>query len=390
MYKYLYRPSLMKRRYLCPASAILEHNIPDNPVESDICREGIMIHDALARGICPATFTQEQRDIFDYCINFKKDMFGIVDNNITRNVFIEKKLRLFDDNLSVIIDGTADFGVVGDDDTVSIVDWKIGYNEVDDVIDNLQLACYAAMAMQTFEKNQCICHVVQPRVRVKKPFTFTKLDIIIQNITNIIQECENSTLDNARYAKSDDMIEACRYCKANMICEARKKVINESANNMELDINRKKHLATGMTPVELTNFYLEYKNKLKIMNKFMDDVEKQIIKTAEEDVLLQECAGIKIEKKLGNRYIENQELAITQLESMGIQKPLISESMQLSISALEKLWIQTNSKKKGVTKKELAIEFKEMTKKIFKRDESNVISAQSVENLLSTRNLIQV
>ena len=142
MYKYLYRPSLMKRRFLCPASAILENNIPDNTTESDICKEGIMIHDALAKGICPDFFTENQRDMFNYCIQFKKDTFGLTSDSNDKNVFIEKKMRLFDDDFSVILEGTMDFGFLLKY-IIHIADWKFGYKEVDNVIGNLQLACYA-------------------------------------------------------------------------------------------------------------------------------------------------------------------------------------------------------------------------------------------------------
>lgn len=390
MYKYLYRPSLMKRRFLCPASAILEHNILDEP-ESDICKEGTMIHDALAKGVCPDFFTEQQKDMFNYCMQFKNDTFGLASDSNDKNVFIEKKMRLFDDDFAVIIDGTSDLIVCGDDKTVSIVDWKFGYKEVDDVIDNLQLACYAAMAMQTFEKDECICHIVQPRVKTKQPFKFTNLAGIIANIKSIINECETATLETVRYAKPEHMDDACQYCKARMTCEHRKNIIAESSKNMEVIIQEKKYSVAGMTPAELTSFYLEYKNKLKMMNKYMEEVEEKIVQVATES---QDCDGIEVMDKLGNRYIDDQNLAIMLLQNQGISKETISDSMQINISKLEEAWIQSQKEKinpqtgKKMTKKELENQFKTLTHEIFKRDRKKVINAESVKKLLETRNSI--
>lgn len=384
-YKYLYRPSLMKRRYLCPASAILENNLPDE-LESDICKEGTMIHDALARGVCPAFFTDIQRDMFEYCMQFKADMFGADD---WRNMFIEKKLRLFDDDYSVIIDGTSDLIVIGNDDIISIIDWKFGFKEVDDVIDNLQLACYAAMAMQTYNKSSCICHVVQPRVKKKEPFQFSKLINIIETIKKVINECEESTLENVRYAKEQDMDEACVYCKARFTCEHRKNFVLKSSKDMDLAVSEKKHLVTGMTPVELTSFYLEYKDKLKMMNKYMDEVEKNIIKTALENQ--DNCAGITLKEKFGNRYIENQESTIKSLEmEKGVSKQIITDSMILNITMLQDNWIKEQKRcNPKTTKKDLEIQFKKLTEEVFKKDKTKVINVESVERLLETKHSTQ-
>ena len=104
-------------------------------------------------------------------------------------------------------EGTADVVIQHEDDSITIIDWKFGYNPVNEVNKNIQLASYAVGAMQKFAASSCNCWVFQPRIYAKSSYTFQNADAIIENIKLIIKRAKTeSYVLNA----SED---ACRYCR---------------------------------------------------------------------------------------------------------------------------------------------------------------------------------
>lgn len=363
--KYKYRPSCMKRRMLCPISARLEHDKPD--VVTEYAQEGTLLHEAVATGKCPESFTAEQTELFEYCNSIK-----IQHSDNVKQVFVEKKLRLYDDSFNELIDGTPDLVINIDSENGIIDDWKFGRNEVEDAVDNIQLACYAAMAMQAYGLKNITCNVIQPRIKKYSTYTFSNERALTKTIKDIITKCES---DIEEYAPESEYKSACQYCKALSECPARKNYFVENIEGAEAVITEEKklHAIESMSPRELSDFYLTYKDKLKLMNKFMDSIEDRI---KQECQTTGNCGQLEIKITKGNRKIEDMNQLVKLTEDMITPEELLTVC-SVKLTDLENLCAKNmmdNMKAQGmkVTLKTLKEEIQERLKPAISYQESKV------------------
>ena len=201
---HLLGPSSLARRIACPASLLMEKNLPALPSTED-ASEGTRLHRACETGDLTG-LDAEQRELVEKCLALSAEVCGSAD--FQREV----KLRLIGPGGEVLTFGTADVvHVAGKDGT--LVDYKFGRNEVPEAADNPQLAAYAAMLMQRYGLETVQVWVFQPRLghrssaiyRAGHDRTFT--DFLLE----VRAECLRA---DAPFHAGD----CCRYCKGAAYC----------------------------------------------------------------------------------------------------------------------------------------------------------------------------
>jgi len=154
----------------------------------------------------------EQRKMLDYCDQFLAT-FGVA-RDAWRN---EVKMQLTH-QFDVLCTGYAD-GLLWNEaaNCVDVVDFKFGRGDVDDPEDNIQMAAYAAMAMQLHADRKpagARMWIFQPRTTLTPvQFTYHDEPAITAHIAAIIDRCRQSFELVPGEAQ-------CRWCGARAFCPA--------------------------------------------------------------------------------------------------------------------------------------------------------------------------
>ena len=201
---HLLGPSSLARRIACPASLLMEKNLPALPSTED-ASEGTRLHRACETGDLTG-LDAEQLELVEKCLAFSAEVCG------SAKFQREVKLRLIGPGGEVLTFGTADVvHVAGKDGT--LVDYKFGRNEVPEAADNPQLAAYAAMLMQRYGLETVQVWVFQPRLGHRSSALYraghdrTFADFLL----GVRSECLRA---DAPFHAGD----CCRYCKGAAYC----------------------------------------------------------------------------------------------------------------------------------------------------------------------------
>lgn len=256
-------PSSLERRMLCPGSMKMEEHMPETP--SKDADEGTMLHERVVTKDMSGLTTEQETSV-QKCL----DAIEEIDPEHKYNIYHEKELKLIGNDLKVITFGTSDV-VIPMDDVVHVIDWKFGRIPVEYAGENIQLACYGAMAMQTFSKPKAIVHLVQPRINRHDIFPFTDADAITATISNIISKCEAG---NAELIPDAD--KQCKYCRAISKCPA----VQKETETALATVNES---FLSLPPEELAVKYLEFENKLKLANNFLANAKSRIKEIIKEN-----------------------------------------------------------------------------------------------------------
>jgi hypothetical protein len=162
-------------------------------------------------------------------------------------------------NYGVLYAGTPDI-VFFDGKKAIIIDWKFGYNEVTEPKNNLQLAAYAAAAMQHYNIKTCDTLIFQPRISNKpKKYTYSNPEAIIKFIASIIAKCEGSNLQCNPGEKQ------CQYCKLkeNLACPALKQELSTIDKTVDLP---------ALSDTDLISLY----ERSKVVNKFTKAIDDEV------------------------------------------------------------------------------------------------------------------
>ncbi len=252
-----FSPSRLEQFRLCPGSYVMQQGIPDE--ESEWAAEGTLLHDAVATGKKDG-LNAEQIEMVDKCREFADSMI-IPGSTYTP----EQKFDIKDSDGTVLTYGTAD-AVIYDEQTktLTVIDWKFGYTPVDNVNENIQLACYAVGAMEHYGVNTCDCWVFQPRLYRKSHHLFSHPKAVKANIKSIIKA---ATDDRMTLIASE---KACRYCRARLNCPAfRIEFQKMAATKGNYDLSNIKHLE-----------YLY--DASKAVKSFINEIERTVKKVIEE------------------------------------------------------------------------------------------------------------
>lgn len=208
MYHHPFSPSRLEQIRLCPGSWLMQQGLPEH--ESEYAKEGQLLHEAVALGKLDG-LNSEQKGLVEKSLSFLDEIDATHD---VISLHHEEHVQIKETD-SLLTEGTADVITENRDDTICVIDWKFGWNPVNDVSSNIQLAAYAVGAMQKFGKSSCTCYVYQPRLKKKSSYVFSNPQAIIQNIQTLIfmASCDSVML----LRPSED---ACRYCRARLNCPA--------------------------------------------------------------------------------------------------------------------------------------------------------------------------
>lgn len=219
-----FSPSRLEQFRLCPGSYFMQKDIPE--VEGEWAKEGKLLHKAIETGNYDG-LSDDQIATVEDCRAFALSLTNSPDALVER----EQTFEITDDDGNVLTVGIADHVIV-DNGTLTVIDWKFGYNPVNDVKENIQLAAYALGAMLKYGIACCDCWVYQPRIHKKSHHVFTNAAAIRANIRTIIKRSQS---ENLLLKPSDS---ACRYCKARLNCPAfRLKYQHLSACKRDYDLS---------------------------------------------------------------------------------------------------------------------------------------------------------
>lgn len=275
-----FSPSRLEQIRLCPGSWQMQQGLPEQ--ESEYAKEGQLLHDAVASGNFE-NLTGDQKSLCEECQNVVRALVAVHGKReINYEEYVQIKDYITGEPLT---EGTADVIIEHPDDTISVIDWKFGWNPVNDVANNIQLAAYAVGAMQKFNKTSCRCYVFQPRIKNKSSHTFTGSGAIVANIELLIKRASDES--NMRLNPSES---ACRYCLARLNCPAfRVKFQKLAAARNDYDLTN---------PNILSNLYEASKG----LKTFISDIEGRVKKYIAENG---KCGKWVIETSEGSRKIDN-------------------------------------------------------------------------------------
>jgi len=195
-----FSPSSLPRRELCPGSYNAEKGLPEESGEYAI--EGQLLHKAVADSLNFLTvesgLSAEQLDIVADCAEFGQDLTGHYE---CRHIEHFMECELFS--------GTVDVAAwMKDKSSGVIIDWKMGRGDVEDAIDNIQLAGYAYLMYCMYGVKSVTVYIKQPRIYKVTSYTFTDFESIRGYIEGVIFECLRVD------AKRIPGVKQCKYCKA--------------------------------------------------------------------------------------------------------------------------------------------------------------------------------
>ena len=262
--------------------------------------------------------------------------------------FVEKLVSFSIPNVTTdkFLGGTADFIAIykNDDNThgICIVDYKYG-QFVDVVVkDNYQLLSYLIASIHTFSNYKITTaeiHIFQPRVfniedEVKSLiFDYLELENILTEFKRVIGKYFKFTRgkefqDIKKLESSFNPGSHCTFCNARVICKS----FNNYSKITELDIEAIKNANTDKVSLTYEEI-AEYLQKLPIIKSFLNKLEPYALSKAINDGV--KFPGFKLVEGRGVRkWIENQELIVTELKELGVSDPF--EHKLKSFTTIEK------------------------------------------------------
>jgi len=227
----LYSASSLDRLALCPPSARMSKDIPDN--QSKDAERGTRIH-----SLGEMLLTGEDigivgidADELELAKAYAEYVWEVAGEDGT--VYIEESYR---DSLAIYhpdLGGTADAVIVNGDD-IHVIDLKSGRTPVS-AKDNKQMMTYAlgALTKHGFNFKNVTLHIYQPGNVSKQVYTPSDINIWSSELMAIAKRADDP------FEKPNPTVKGCFYCKAKTVCPAmREKAVEAakqdfSANNLE-------------------------------------------------------------------------------------------------------------------------------------------------------------
>lgn len=320
-----FSPSRLARLELCPGSYNAERGLPEST--SEFAEEGKMLHGVVERLICGrlvlndntvTDLTLEQQTLAIKCKEFVDEISLL--NAEKETMVFAAELHLDND----ITAGTADVVIVYNDNTAVIVDWKFGRGEVEEAINNIQLATYALLLKCKYTELTAITvYVYQPRLNSKTSYTYTDFDGIALYVNDVIAKCKVAGATRMVGGKQ------CLYCKANGLferCPESCNVAMELATH-EIDIDDKLAVATPEKLVELYNAC----KLVAVIEKKTNARIKEIIQQTGS------CGDLTLVQTQGNREVKDIALLYQELKDVIPQDEFLG-MCKLPVGAVEDMF----------------------------------------------------
>lgn len=305
--------SNLRRRELCPGSERMEYGLPEE--DSEESREGMLLHDYDARPEYDRSVLRpDLRDLLERNDALKRTigerLAGVVG---IHPVALSRETRL--DN--GLISGKPDLVSVYPTEAFDcwINDSKFGFKIVERAELNLQLRAYAVLVFDFHEKKpkRLFVSITQPRLSYDERITMAEyVPDDIEASREQIQDILKASADpKAKLSASE---EACRYCKAKLICPEFQKTMAVPVLALQSNQN---------LSVTAREAYLEER-----LSKVSDGELERVLIAVSFAAMIKNPASDEARKRIADGRFENYYLAKPKVER-GITDP------QKAISLLE-------------------------------------------------------
>lgn len=225
-----FRPSNIRRRFLCPGSGRMEAGLPSD--DSNDSREGTLLHSYLANpNYERSVLKPAQRDILERCEELAKFAIETCEKHILDSDLMKKKeyreTTLTMLGIKVPFSGTPDvarYYLPGE--AAIIIDFKTGYASADLADTNLQARCYAILSYDFATTKRIFVCIIQPRLTYEQRATIAEYlpEDIEASRVQVQSILEAASKPDAPLVASED---ACRYCHAKLICPEFRKTFGD-------------------------------------------------------------------------------------------------------------------------------------------------------------------
>ena len=319
--------STAKRVMACPGSVKLVQQMPPKP-SSKYADEGTLLHDVIAD-----ILTTDRRpesylgtvyeditldlDLFDTKLRPALDALNEIDPNKEMEYAVEQVVG-FDTALPGVF-GSADLiGRLGD--RAIVLDWKFGSGVAVDVEENAQAMFYAAAAMRTpatmwafQDATEIECIIVQPPYVKRWVTTPARIASFERELVLAVR---GAMLPDAPLASGDH----CRWCAAKPVCPLMTGAVDRALKN-------KLH-AIDAAQIGV------YLKQAELLEAWISGVNELAYQMLDEGLSV---PGYKLVPKRGTRKWIDDEVALSALERLGLDKQELVETTVVSPAKAEKL-----------------------------------------------------
>jgi CRISPR/Cas system-associated exonuclease Cas4 (RecB family) len=313
----------IERLALCPGSFRLEQGQPDtSSAESE---SGTRIHAWLAGVARFDTLTEEEKELGQLCETIAARVVGRWESEISDSfpsVQIREKRNWFVVNEVRVMSGQADLIVLNGGHAL-IIDYKTGRGEVEDPSLNLQLRALAVLVDQQ-ELETVTVGIVQP-LAVAEPklcrYDQAALAIARQELLAILDAA------NAPDAPLIPGDRQCKYCRAALVCPARRQEFEKLA----------------LTTIHETGLTVSNQDLAALLDKcgpaakLIGQIKAEAFRRAEEDPDTWRELGFEIQTPKGRSEISDIATVTNRLNEMGVPWPEITAKCKLPKTAVKDL-----------------------------------------------------
>lgn len=223
-------PSNLLQRSLCPGSARMEAGLKDR--DDDDARRGRLLHSYWAhKEFERRVLSHDQQDLLALSDDLLEQVLNILGFELEHDTFVEQKMWTRDGRLS----GTPDRVYLWRERKAALIaDLKSGFKTQERAELNLQLRGYALIAADNFDLDDAYVALLQPRARFDERATLARYEETdIERSRAQIHEIIDATVpDDAPLRASE---QACRFCKAKLICPAFREAVSKAIIPFTLD-----------------------------------------------------------------------------------------------------------------------------------------------------------
>lgn len=207
--------SNLHRRLRCPGSHWAEHGLPET--DSEASAEGTRLHAGLAGGeilLDDAEIITHARDMMQEAIDRAVTAFALPPDAAFAEGY-EREIALREGD-EIAINGHCDYWrYYPEPKLLIIVDAKFGRVEVTPAPINMQLRAYAVMGAQEWDCESVVVAIAQPRVADGLSLArYDRADLAAATVQILDARRDWLRPDAPR----NPSVEACRYCKAKLLC----------------------------------------------------------------------------------------------------------------------------------------------------------------------------
>ena len=305
--------------------------------------EGTLLHAACETGVIPPTFTEEQRQTVQMCLDYTKPL-------ITRpgaQVFRELSFHELSEFSPLLRRGKADL-VVLYTNTAELIDYKMGKNPVDDAESNDQQKAYVVAMFKRWPHLKAVrVHLLLPRRDEVSTHTFSENDLprLQVDLASIVLEAERHHRENLTTPRTD----TCLWCAKRHSCPAvvRTAMTIAKGYDAELQVPPEFHPSKVSDPKAMAAML----DAASVMDKWVQSARHHFTQAMLNGT---DIPGYELREKKAARSVEDAMAAYAVVRDV-IDRDEFLAACSISLPALEKAWCEKAPRgQKGKAKEELA------------------------------------